>query len=161
MVSVAYQRSAAAKRSLCLEGHPWGVSQLKGRSLLCSHATGQGELTVAHPGSHIYGIKWLTHSQIMCDGIDALITWLLSQAHMHRCLLYHSAPLWVFRDEIGTRGVHGPAVAHAFTFFRACTKLPLVWLRGRVHPSHFRHFCVCSRDWAEERGKWKKGQKAS
>lgn len=35
-----------------------------------------------------------------------------------------------------SKGVLGPAVAQAFTFFGACTKVLLIWLRGWVHPSH-------------------------
>ncbi|KAK4806870.1 hypothetical protein QYF61_012591 [Mycteria americana] len=38
-------------------------------------------------------------------------------------------------EQIGTRGVLGLVTAQAFTSFGACTKLLLVWLRGRVHLS--------------------------
>jgi len=87
----------------------------------------------AHLGCHIYGIKWLAHSQVTCHGkgvempcthnllcslvkvlekpptIHVLITWSVFQAHMHRCSLCQSAPLWVFREQIDTRGVLVPA----------------------------------------------------
>lgn len=56
---------------------------------------------------------------------------------MHRCSLCHSAPMWVFREQIGTRGVLGPATAQAFSSFGASTKLLLVWLRGSVHTSQY------------------------
>ena len=58
------------------------------------------------------------------------------QGDRQRCSLGHSAPLWVFREEIETRGVLGLAMAQAFTSFGACTKLRLVWLWDRVYPSH-------------------------
>lgn len=71
-------------------------------------------------GSHIYEIKWLTHSQIAYSekGMRLLVpttffvpwqmslgkitvihvssAWSVFQAHVHRCSLGHSALLWVF-----------------------------------------------------------------
>jgi len=55
---------------------------------------------------------------------------------MHRCSLCHSAPLWVFRERIESRGVLGPAMAQDFISSGACTKSPPVWSRGQVHLSH-------------------------
>lgn len=123
------------ERPVYLSEQPWKVSQLKGRSLLCSHPAWQGELK----GSSLR--LSLACSQTACNGKDvqetacahsflcSLITgsWKKHiQCYSHGqgwCLLGHSALF-------GFPGVLEPATAQAFTLFGACTELLQVWLRG-------------------------------
>ena len=73
----------------------------------------------AHLGCHVYGIRWLACSQIACNWKGMHET---PCTHNFHCvaLLLCGFP----------GGVLGPATAHAFSSFGACTKLLLVWLRG-------------------------------
>lgn len=69
--------------------------------------------------------------------LHVLMAWLVFQGNIHRCSLYQIAPVWVFREQIETRGILGSFMAQIFLSFGACTKLELVWFRGRVHPSQW------------------------
>ena len=134
-----------------------GVPAQGERCLVCSPVAVQGELTLgssndlslvkdliagdhqhaatlpsrqsakkAPLGCHIYGMKWLARSQIAYNGRSTHGTPCTYNVHCVALLLCGFPG-----------GVLGPATAHAFTSFGACTTLLLVWLRGcRVHPSH-------------------------
>lgn len=69
--------------------------------------------------------------------LHVLMAWLVFQGNMHRCSLCQIAPVWVFREQFESRGNLGSFMAQVFPSFGACTKLELVWLRGRVHPSQW------------------------
>ena len=63
VISVAYQRSVVSESSLYLKEQPSGASQLKGRSLPCRESSKK-----AYFDCHIYGMKWLVHSEVTCHG---------------------------------------------------------------------------------------------
>lgn len=123
MIPVTCQRSAVGERSPCLKKPPWEMSQLKGRSLPCSHTAQQGELKEGllklsclwngvvgsqsncmwwercawdslYPQLSLLLDKWVLEK---LPAIHVLIAWLIFQGHMHQCSPCHSAPLWVFQ----------------------------------------------------------------
>lgn len=153
-MSVTYQRSAIVK-GLSLE-------RLRGRSLAYSHAVKLGELKenslhLSYIWNIVVGFQWnsmqwesyawafCAHS-LLCSLING--SWKshplsmcalpdeCSQVTCTGAHLGHSAPLWAFREHMGTRGVCGQAMAQAMTSAGACTKLLLVWPCGWVHLSH-------------------------
>lgn len=70
----------------------------------------------------------------MVSAIRGLIVWSVLHAHMHWCSLCCSVPLWSSESRLELE----KSLAHrslAFASFRVCTKLPLVWLRSKIHPS--------------------------
>lgn len=133
----------------CMEEWPWEVSQLKGRSLPYSQAASEGGWgsKSTHCGCCIHG-KWLALSQIAYNGKGVLETpcnqnflclfykWILQKPHAIHVLIAWScselicvdahivaAHLWVFSEQIESRGVLGLPMAQAFTFFGASNKV--------------------------------------
>jgi len=89
-------------------------------------------------GVSLYSLLSLFVDKCISEKLPAvheLMAWSVFQAHMHQCLLCHSALLWVFREQVETRGVH--SAAKAFTSSRDCTNPPPVWAMDCMHPSQY------------------------
>ena len=72
--------------------------------------------------------------------IQELISCSVFQAHMHWCSLCQPPPLQVYKEQVETRVVHGPATAHTFTSSGPCTKPPPVSSRAWSYPSQVSYF---------------------
>lgn len=142
------QRSSVGKRYLCLEEPPWEASWPQGRRSL------PWQLKEGSFRCRIYGIKnkvvgsesncskwkWMSETPCTPKFLSSLINepwkshlllmlWSVFQAHVHRCSVCHSAPLW-FSWRSSWSGYSSGFASSEFW-----TKLLLVWLRGRVNPS--------------------------